>query len=61
MPPWNGSPVLTFLPRYACDTSLLDSFLTDFIPQYAANLEALAFPDTPLIVRVAKRSLYRTN
>ncbi|KAG9040717.1 pyruvate dehydrogenase E1, beta subunit [Tulasnella sp. UAMH 9824] len=28
---------------------------------YAANLEALAFPDTPLIVKVAKRSLYRTN
>jgi pyruvate dehydrogenase E1 component beta subunit len=29
--------------------------------QYAANLEALAFPDTPLIVKVAKRALYRTN
>ncbi|KAG8980570.1 pyruvate dehydrogenase E1, beta subunit, partial [Tulasnella sp. 427] len=28
---------------------------------YAANLEGLAFPDTPLIVKVAKRSLYRTN
>ncbi|KAG9005751.1 pyruvate dehydrogenase E1, beta subunit [Tulasnella sp. JGI-2019a] len=28
---------------------------------YAANLEALAFPDTPLIVKVAKRALYRTN
>ena len=37
------------------------TFLTDFIPQYAANLEALAFPDTPLIVKVAKRALYRTN
>ncbi|KAG8734385.1 pyruvate dehydrogenase E1, beta subunit [Ceratobasidium sp. 423] len=28
---------------------------------YAANLEALSFPDTPLIVKVAKRALYRTN
>jgi len=28
---------------------------------YATNLEALAFPDTPLIVKVAKRALYRTN
>jgi len=28
---------------------------------YAANLENLAFPDTPLIVKVAKRALYRTN
>jgi len=28
---------------------------------YAANLEDLAFPDTPLIVKVAKRALYRTN
>ncbi|KAL5530676.1 PDB1 [Sanghuangporus sanghuang] len=28
---------------------------------YAANLEAMAFPDTPLIVKVAKRALYRTN
>ncbi|GBE79704.1 thiamine diphosphate-binding protein [Sparassis latifolia] len=28
---------------------------------YAANLEALAFPDTPLIVKVAKRALYRSN
>ncbi|KIO27106.1 hypothetical protein M407DRAFT_73652 [Tulasnella calospora MUT 4182] len=28
---------------------------------YAANLETLAFPDTPLIVKVAKRALYRTN
>ncbi|KAF8266854.1 thiamine diphosphate-binding protein [Lactarius quietus] len=28
---------------------------------YAANLEALAFPDTSLIVKVAKRALYRTN
>ncbi|EGO01956.1 hypothetical protein SERLA73DRAFT_49655 [Serpula lacrymans var. lacrymans S7.3] len=26
---------------------------------YATNLEALAFPDTPLIVKVAKRALYR--
>ena len=29
--------------------------------QYATNLEELAFPDTPLIVKVAKRALYRTN
>ena len=29
--------------------------------QYAANLEVLAFPDTSLIVKVAKRALYRTN
>ena len=29
--------------------------------QYATNLENLAFPDTPLIVKVAKRALYRTN
>jgi pyruvate dehydrogenase E1 component beta subunit len=28
---------------------------------YATNLEAIAFPDTPLIVKVAKRALYRTN
>ncbi|TCD68188.1 pyruvate dehydrogenase E1, beta subunit [Steccherinum ochraceum] len=28
---------------------------------YAKNLEDLAFPDTPLIVKVAKRALYRTN
>ncbi|KAJ7368377.1 thiamine diphosphate-binding protein [Mycena olivaceomarginata] len=28
---------------------------------YATNLEALAFPDTPLIIKVAKRALYRTN
>lgn len=28
---------------------------------YAANLERLAFPDTPLIVKVAKRALYRSN
>ncbi|KAG1815487.1 thiamine diphosphate-binding protein [Suillus subaureus] len=28
---------------------------------YAINLEALAFPDAPLIVKVAKRALYRTN
>jgi len=28
---------------------------------YATNLEALAFPDTQLIVKVAKRALYRTN
>jgi len=28
---------------------------------YATNLEALAFPDTPVIVKVAKRALYRTN
>lgn len=35
--------------------------LTSVSFQYAANLEALAFPDTPLIVKVAKRALYRTN
>ena len=29
--------------------------------QYATNLEALAFPDTPVIVKVAKRALYRSN
>ncbi|KAJ7908281.1 thiamine diphosphate-binding protein [Mycena leptocephala] len=28
---------------------------------YATNLENLAFPDTPLIIKVAKRALYRTN
>lgn len=28
---------------------------------YAGNLEALAFPDAPLIAKVAKRALYRTN
>ena len=27
--------------------------------QYATGLEALAFPDTAVIVRVAKRALYR--
>ena len=35
--------------------------LTDVPTPYAANLEALAFPDVPLISRVAKRALYRTN
>lgn len=29
--------------------------------QYAKNLEDKAFPDTPLIVKVARRALYRTN
>ncbi|KAI6047391.1 thiamine diphosphate-binding protein [Pisolithus marmoratus] len=28
---------------------------------YATDLESLSFPDTPLIVKVAKRALYRTN
>ncbi|KAL5527339.1 hypothetical protein ACEPAG_6130 [Sanghuangporus baumii] len=28
---------------------------------YAANLETMAFPETPIIVKVAKRALYRTN
>jgi len=28
---------------------------------YATNLEELAFPDTRLIVKVAKRALYRSN
>jgi len=28
---------------------------------YAANLETLSFPDTSVIVKVAKRALYRTN
>ncbi|KAI0921051.1 pyruvate dehydrogenase E1, beta subunit, variant 2 [Taiwanofungus camphoratus] len=28
---------------------------------YASNLEALAFPDSPLIAKVAKRALYRSN
>ncbi|KAJ7068343.1 mitochondrial pyruvate dehydrogenase E1 component beta subunit [Mycena amicta] len=28
---------------------------------YATNLEVLSFPDTPLITKVAKRALYRTN
>jgi len=28
---------------------------------YATNLEALAFPDTNVVVKVAKRALYRTN
>ncbi|KAH8830509.1 pyruvate dehydrogenase e1 component beta subunit [Flagelloscypha sp. PMI_526] len=28
---------------------------------YATKLEQLAFPDTPLITKVAKRALYRTN
>ncbi|KAF9268046.1 thiamine diphosphate-binding protein [Marasmius fiardii PR-910] len=33
----------------------------DIPTPYATNLEALAFPDTPLIVKVAKRALYRSN
>ncbi|KZT20380.1 Thiamin diphosphate-binding protein [Neolentinus lepideus HHB14362 ss-1] len=33
----------------------------DIPTPYAKNLEDLAFPDTPLIVKVAKRALYRTN
>ncbi|KAE8214634.1 hypothetical protein CF327_g1974 [Tilletia walkeri] len=32
----------------------------DLPTPYAANLEALAFPDAPLVVRVAKRALYRS-
>ncbi|OCH94142.1 Thiamin diphosphate-binding protein [Obba rivulosa] len=28
---------------------------------YATNLEALAFPDSPLIAKVARRALYRSN
>jgi pyruvate dehydrogenase E1 component beta subunit len=35
--------------------------LTSGFSQYATNLEALAFPDTPIIVKVAKRALYRTD
>lgn len=31
------------------------------ILQYAKILEDKAFPDTPLIVKVARRALYRTN
>lgn len=31
------------------------------ILQYAKNLEEKAFPDTPVIVKVARRALYRTN
>ena len=31
------------------------------ILQYAKNLEEMAFPDTPVIVKVARRALYRTN
>lgn len=37
------------------------SFIALTLSQYAAKLEALSFPDTPLIVKVAKRALYRTN
>jgi len=33
----------------------------DIPTPYASSLEALAFPDTPLIAKVAKRALYRTN
>ncbi|KAK0527637.1 pyruvate dehydrogenase E1, beta subunit [Tilletia horrida] len=32
----------------------------DLPTPYAANLESLAFPDAPLVVRVAKRALYRS-
>ncbi|KAK0546394.1 pyruvate dehydrogenase E1, beta subunit [Tilletia horrida] len=32
----------------------------DLPTPYATNLEALAFPDAPLVVRVAKRALYRS-
>ncbi|OBZ70435.1 Pyruvate dehydrogenase E1 component subunit beta, mitochondrial [Grifola frondosa] len=45
----------------------LDALLSESLvpmcrhPSYAANLEALTFPDTPLIVKVAKRALYRSN
>ncbi|KAG6806881.1 pyruvate dehydrogenase E1, beta subunit [Tephrocybe sp. NHM501043] len=28
---------------------------------YATNLENLSFPDTSVVVKVAKRALYRTN
>ncbi|KAF8305855.1 thiamine diphosphate-binding protein [Clavulina sp. PMI_390] len=33
----------------------------DIPTPYAANLEALAFPDASIITKVAKRALYRTN
>jgi len=33
----------------------------DIPTPYASSLDALAFPDTPLIAKVAKRALYRTN
>ena len=33
---------------------------TSRLPQYAKSLEDLAFPDVPLIVKVIRRSLYRS-
>jgi hypothetical protein len=40
---------------------LIFSYWHTFVSfQYAANLEALAFPDTDVIVKVAKRVLYRS-
>lgn len=42
-------------------TSVLSTSSLIVFFQYATNLEALAFPDTPLIIKVAKRALYRTN
>jgi pyruvate dehydrogenase E1 component beta subunit len=50
------TPVRVNIPRHC--HMLIPNIL---IHQYATNLEALAFPDTPLIVKVAKRALYRTN
>jgi pyruvate dehydrogenase E1 component beta subunit len=33
----------------------------DIPTPYAKNLEDLSFPDTPLIAKVIKRALYRSN
>lgn len=53
-------PVLMFLHLYVIFSPCAHC-ADHFYMQYATNLEALAFPDTPLIVKVAKRALYRTN
>ena len=31
------------------------------VPQYAVNLENLTFPDTSVIIKAARRALYRSN
>ena len=46
-------------PLFSSSSCIALTLLLSF--HYATNLEALAFPDTPLIAKVAKRALYRSN
>lgn len=72
MPPSSVLPVLTFLllyvPRHPLLSRLACAFASRSVPsltslyflQYATALEDLAFPDTSVIVKVIRRSLYRS-